>query len=147
MGLDISHGCWHGAYSAFMRWRTKIASLIGIPLYLMEGFYREGSLRTFHSSGVDVPVPFIVEETEKVLPLRWEDFRPSPLHILIDHSDCDGEIEWKDCAPIAFELEKLLPLLPNEDAGGHIGLWKETTQKFIDGLRLAHNRKENVEFC
>ena len=25
MGLDCSHGCWHGAYSAFMRWRAKLA--------------------------------------------------------------------------------------------------------------------------
>jgi len=40
MGLDISHGCWHGAYSAFMRWREKISQVAGLPpLALMEGFY------------------------------------------------------------------------------------------------------------
>ena len=42
MGLDTSHNAWHGAYSAFMTWRKKIAHLAGFPpLELMEGFYYE----------------------------------------------------------------------------------------------------------
>jgi hypothetical protein len=24
MGLDTTHDAWHGAYSAFMRWREKV---------------------------------------------------------------------------------------------------------------------------
>ncbi len=39
MGLDTSHDCWHGAYSAFMRFRTEVAKAAGIPLRLMQGFY------------------------------------------------------------------------------------------------------------
>lgn len=39
MGIDTSHDCWHGAYSAFMRWRQEIARAAGIPLMIMEGFY------------------------------------------------------------------------------------------------------------
>jgi len=31
MGLDTSHDAWHGAYSAFMRWRTEIARCIDVP--------------------------------------------------------------------------------------------------------------------
>ena len=27
MGLDTTHGCWHGTYSAFNRWRNKIAEM------------------------------------------------------------------------------------------------------------------------
>jgi hypothetical protein len=49
MGLDISHGCWEGAYSAFMRWRQQIAEVAGIPLMLMDGFcewcYACGAIR------------------------------------------------------------------------------------------------------
>ena len=42
MGLDISHNCWHGAYSAFMTWRIEIARAFGIPLVLMERFWGYG---------------------------------------------------------------------------------------------------------
>jgi hypothetical protein len=31
MGLDTTHDCWHGAYSAFMRWRRKLAEVAGYP--------------------------------------------------------------------------------------------------------------------
>lgn len=87
MGLDTTHGCWHGAYSAFMRWREKLAEVAGLPpLMLMEGFY------------------------------------------------------------LADRLAELLPKLPEGDGGGHIGHWREKTQTFIDGLRLAASRGEDVEF-
>jgi hypothetical protein len=127
VGLDTSHGCWHGAYSAFNKWRTELFRVAGYPpLELMEGF-------TYGTSS-------------KFPPIKWECLKPDPLHILINHSDCDGEIEWKDADAIAGRLEELLPLLPDEDAGGHIGYWREKTQDFIDGLRLAHEKQENVEF-
>jgi hypothetical protein len=29
MGLDTSHDCWHGAYSAFMRWRSELCRAAG----------------------------------------------------------------------------------------------------------------------
>ncbi len=178
MGLDVSHDCWHGAYSAFMRWRQEIARAAGIPLTLMENFY-------------DAPDPGLVERTRPrtsaftvaatggfvadrgsltaaladaaergdggrwerwvstfsyCLPLKWESFRPDSLHKLLNHSDCDGCIAADDCAPLANRLEELLPLLPAEPDAGHIGDWKQKTQKFIDGLRLAASQGEDVEF-
>lgn len=78
--------------------------------------------------------------------IKWSTLAPSPLHILLNHSDCDGEIKAADCAPIADALEQLLPLLPTEDGGGHIGVWREKTQAFIDGLRRAAAAGEAVEF-
>ena len=119
MGLDTTHDCWHGGYSSFDRWREKLASLAGINLRSMEGFGGE---------------------------VKWESLKPDALHILLNHSDCDGDIEWKDCGPLADRLAELLPLLPDESAGGHIGNWREKTQQFIDGLRDAFGAKENVEF-
>ena len=112
MGLDTTHGCWHGSYGNFHLWRCEIASLIGINLEKMKGF--------------DGNVP-------------WESLKPDPLHKLLHHSDCDGEIETKDCAAIADRLESLLPQITDEYYLGK-------TEQFIEGLRLAASANEDVVF-
>jgi hypothetical protein len=119
MGLDTSHDAWHGAYSAFMSWRLKIAELIGINLRTMEGFDGDN---------------------------KWEALKPDPLHVLLSHSDCDGEIAWQDCGPIADRLYELIEKLPDEDTGGHIGNWRDKTRQFADGCRAAFEAKENLDF-
>lgn len=157
MGLDTSHDCWHGAYSAFMRWRTEIARVAGLPpLELMEGFFcpqREdgdkammGMPTIFLGGTQDKMVKDSVKRIEERLPIMWNCLKPDALHELLYHSDCDGEIPWESCAAIADSLDRLLPLLPNGEAGGHIGNWRDKTQTFIDGLRDAADKKENVEF-
>jgi len=152
MGLDISHEAWHGAYSAFMTWRTKIAEIAGLPpLQLMEGFYdplppNERQLPTLYPGITTNGYSHSLKSLDERLPIKWECLKPSPLHELLYHSDCDGEIEWANCAAIADELEKLISLLPDESAGGHIGNWKEKTQIFIDGLKLAYSQQENLNF-
>lgn len=113
MGLDISHGCWYGAYSAFMRWRTALCDAAGYgAINLREGFTLPG-------------IPWPADDV---------------LTVLLAHSDCDGEIAWEDCGPLAARLEELLPAL--EEAG----LYVEKTQQFIEGLDHAARSKENVEF-
>lgn len=115
MGLDTSHGCWHGPYSAFNRWREKIASVsIAVPLMSMEHFS--------DSDGV-----------------KWDLLKPDVIHILLDHSDCDGSIEWKYTKPLADRLTELLQKLD-------IVSYREKTQEFIDGLMCAHEAHEDVEF-
>lgn len=158
MGLDTSHDAWHGAYSAFMRWRTKIAEVAGLPpLQLMEGFFvpqREkdakdwdGTIPTIYlGPSTDEMTRNSILRMEESLPIQWAALKPSPLHELLYHSDCDGEIPAAACGPIADELEKLLPLLPDEEAGGHIGVWRDKTQKFIDGLRAAAAANESLDF-
>lgn len=150
MGLDTSHNCWHGAYSAFMRWRQEICRAAGLPpLDLMEGFF--GKDDPIHDpmwrSAIDGAETERVLRLKEQLPIKWECLKPSPLHILLHHSDFDGEIDWKDCGPIADCLEALLPNLPKGIAAGHIGDFRDKTQTFIDGLRCAFAAKENVEFC
>ena len=131
MGLDTTHDCWHGAYSAFMRWRIELAKAAGLPpLRMMEGF-------------VD---PADTAAIESGLPIKWECLKPDAIHELLYHSDCEGKIPWKSCAGIADSLERLIPKLPKGDAGGHIGDWAEKTQAFVDGLRTAVRKKENVIF-
>lgn len=153
MGLDVSHGCWHGAYSAFMRWRQEIARVAGYPpLMLMDGFYRDdaqllmGLGVTVHEAMKAIERPSTERYMAGFLPIPWTHFERDPLSKLLHHSDCDGEIAAGDCAPIANRLEELLPLLPQADDHGHIGNWRDKTSQFIDGLRAAAVAGEAVEF-
>lgn len=153
MGLDISHGTWHGAYSAFMTWRTKIAFLAGLPpLELMEGYYGDNMSNPFAMLDIKYPDKdaldvWKINEIRKSLPVKWDCLKPNPLHELLYHSDSDGYINYSKCSKIADELEKLLPLLEKEeDAGGHIGNWKTKTETFISGLRLAAKKREKLQF-
>jgi hypothetical protein len=147
MGLDCSHDAWRGAYSAFMRWRQKLAEVAGLPpLELMEGFYRpldtEFQPTLYHGPGTrdgahgPDTAPYLASLDDR-LPIKWECLQPSALHELLWHSDSDGEIPPDRCGPIADALEALIPLLPDENAGGHIGNWRAKTQQFVDGLRAA----------
>lgn len=74
------------------------------------------------------------------LPISWESLKPSPLHILLSHSDCDGEISPTDCAAIADELEKLLPELTDE-VGGHIDSYRKVTER-LDLLNRAERESQ-----
>jgi hypothetical protein len=123
MGLDTTHDCWHGPYSSFGRWRKDIAAMIGINLDEMLGFYNR-------ATGVSGGTPFPDPHTE-------------PLVILIDHSDCDGEIDAADCAAIADRLADLLPrMAPDAEPYGH----RWATERWIAGLRRAAAAGENVLF-
>lgn len=153
MGLDCSHDAWRGAYTAFRRWRIKLAEVAGLPpLELMEGFYAPLGLDNRNSTfrwGLDPSLnlqPTALGTLDSLLPIKWGCLKENPLNELLNHSDCDGEIPADRCEAIADELEKLIPLLPNEDAGGHIGNWREKTQFFVDGLRRAAKAGEPLEF-
>lgn len=124
MGLDTTHDCWHGAYSAFHRWRTKLAEVAGLPpLDKMDGFERDD------------------------ISITWSSLKYDVLHILLNHSDCDGSIPHKYCRPLAERLKELLPALDELPPDtGHIGVWRDKTQQFIDGLLLADGLGEDVEF-
>ena len=133
MGLNTTHGCWDGAYSSFNRWRGEIAKAAGLPdLNLMEGFYHEIT-------------------PKQGLPIKWETVEQSPLLILLNHSDCDGQIHFKDCSAIADELEKCLPnLSKHEGELGTVDYFEDCivgkTKQFIAGLRLASKKRQNVKF-
>lgn len=156
MGLDTTHNAWHGAYSAFMRWRQEVARAAGLPpLELMEGFFTPryprglgGGLPTFYLGRADQDdlVSSGIKRLEERLPIRWDCLKPSPLYELLYHSDCDGEILAESCGPIADALESLLPNMPEGDAGGHIGNWRAKTQTFINGLREASSANEPLGF-
>lgn len=152
MGLDISHDAWHGAYSAFMTWRIKIAEVAGFPpLELMEGYYFEDNHNPFtlldyrYPNGDELDMASLRRIRQR-LPIKWDLFAGHPLTELLTHSDCDGFISYGKCKKIADALEELLPLLPDENAGGHIGDWKAKTKQFIEGCRAAYAEKKRLEF-
>jgi hypothetical protein len=136
MGLDTSHDCWHGPYSAFMRWRVELAEAAGIPLLLMEGFYSSSSQELWFLDGLDETRQNTILRLLKGAPISWDILKHDAVHELLHHSDCDGEIKWEVCGDMADSLEELLPKMKD----------KHKTQCFIDGLRLAHGAKENVDF-
>lgn len=174
MGLTVSHTCWDGGYISFNIWRCKLAEVAGIPLELMEGYLRtdvnhndmyhfdmaqklldselkDQVIPAWNPDGIDVTgyakmLARFLLTMKPYLPIKWEALRDDPLIVLLNHSDCDGIIEHKDCKPLADRIEELLPLLPDGDGGGHIWDWKETTQQFIDGLRCASEKQEDVKF-
>ncbi|NBV78190.1 hypothetical protein EBR66_08580, partial [bacterium] len=143
MGLDTTHGCWHGAYSSFNTFRNRV-SLLTLKKQLSNFVGFEGA----------EPFP---QKSRK------------PIVILLNHSDCDGEIEWEDCLPLKQALEQMLEDLTDErfaevialDTGLSVSSLKansmetlksyqktfvEKVRNWIEGLDAAHKAKENVGF-
>lgn len=154
MGLDTTHNCWHGAYSAYMRWREQLAHLAELPpLMLMEGFYSPETgpihMARSYTSRIDSEREGLYfQNYMNNLPIKWDVLRPDPvLYQFLYHSDCDGSLSHDLLEPLAVRLEELLALAPDElDLGGHIGNFQQKTRQFIDGLRLAHSLGEDVEY-
>lgn len=141
MGLDTSHDCWHGAYSAFSRWRQAVARAAGymvLPVTWPDmGYPTDSVMLEWH------------RYEQKNYLGEWDEMPADPLLILIVHSDCDGEIKPEHAGPLADRLEEILPNIPDAADGGHIGCrggYVEATRKFIAGLRAAAAAGEPVDF-
>lgn len=117
MGLDTTHDCWHSSYGAFAEFRTELAdaAMLPYPLTAMQGFGGH---------------------------VQWKDIPYDPIHILLNHSDCDGAIAAKDCLPLAERLEELAQKLPGT---GYISM-RERALQFAKGLRAAAAKKQKVIF-
>lgn len=122
MGLDVSHDCWSGAYSGFMRWRRFLAKTIDIPLDLMKGFTDDGS-------------------TGK----SWDEIPRDDLHILLNHSDCDGDISVKDAKLLLARMESHRITFERFD-NSEDKVFTYKYDRWIEGLKLAIESDEIVEF-
>jgi len=139
MGLDTSHDAFHGAYSAFNRFRQKIASAAGgsfPPHFIMVN----GDLE--RDPDKDQNMWYMPDEVTV-------ENNPG-LFVFMRHSDCDGEITPEECTQVADDLEALLPNIKEDDLGGghiaHAGGFKAVTERFIAGCRAAATAGENLEF-
>ena len=111
MGLDTTHGCYNGSYSAFNQWRSRVCQEIGLgDIYTYEGF---GGSK------------------------RWPPVSSEPLVSLLNHWDGDGILKWQECDAMADRLDSIV---------NNMGQFKEVTEQWIEGLRLAYESQENVEF-
>jgi len=129
-----------------MRWRIRLAEVAGLPpLNMMEGYFKLDEDLWWLGELQEIPQG-AAKRLCRGLPIRWECLKEDILCDLLDHSDCDGVLSSKICGILANRLEELLPLLPEDNAGGHIGNWQEKTKQFIDGLRKAAAANEDVEF-
>lgn len=143
MGPDTTHDCWHGAYSAFTRWRDKLGEVAGYTYHHDVHELSEGTVMRSTRVTPDIDWGNIEATIGRDLFGKWPaipvrpDGTPDPLIVLLAHSDCEGEIQANFCAPLADRLEELLPLLGDEEGGGHIGAYADKTRTFIDGLRRA----------
>ena len=157
MGLDCTHDAWDGSYGSFHLWRKKLAEVAGLPpLEFMQGFYvsldsKSAACPTlFHGLNTHTDEfqggPRYMDAFDRLLPIQWDCLKPSPLHELLQHSDCDGEIPSERCEPIADELEALIPLLPefDQEIGGFNYIKK--THQFVAGLRSAAKAGEPLGF-
>ncbi len=116
MGLDTTHNAWHGPYSAFGRFREAVAEAAGIPLQEMDGF------------GGD---------------LSWDRYAEDPISALLDHSDCEGDIDVRALLPLADRLEALAPQI---EVGFWSSRWREAARQFAKGCRAAAAAGEPVGF-
>lgn len=125
MGLDTTHDCWHGPYSAFMRWRE------GLHVHIM--------------AARGTPDPLGLDGYRRAMEQGLWPYNDEndPLDVLMSHSDCDGEIAAEMCGPLADALEKLLERMPPRALYDTL---RPATERFIAGLRRAAAAGEAVEF-
>ena len=127
MGLDTTHNCWSGSHTSFGIWRSFIWKLAGY-----------GDLKTYLGFGGNI---------------SFNTRSYDPLTLLINHSDCEGILEWQQCNKIAERLESLIPLImirigQTADIEERNDLYYNIrlTERFINGLRDAFHSHEDVEF-
>ncbi len=127
MGLDTTHDCFHGAYSAFHRLRLEVLKYAVAPREVVS------TETSFYEVPADLPLPL-------------QDF--------LLHSDCDGTIEVKDQIAMAECLEVIADKMeaaadPDDTGWGHIkayGGFLAGVRKFARGLRRANELGEPVGF-
>lgn len=140
MGLDTSHDCFHGPYSAFGRFRDCIALAAGFefePYNFIPGVVRERPALPWDSY------------TDDNFQGIWETAPDDILIVFLAHEDCQGHIDTKHCAALADRLEGLIPKLQTMDLSRFASPYDQIakrTEQFVAGLRDAAKAGEHVEF-
>lgn len=124
MGLDTSHNAYHGSYGSFNDLRREILKAYnGVDLFTTKEY-----------DGIRRHDETIVNTGKSLVDL----IDSNGILLLMNHSDCDGEISWVDCELVA---NALLPLSGNLSSFRNLLL-----EDFIKGCQLAYESKENLEF-
>ena len=134
MGLDTSHGCFHGPYSQFMTWRSWI------NLFVLYDRAANGDNLARDVSNMGACREAVI----KAWDLGLYDDQTVPINVLMRHSDCDGEIPAEVCGPLADALQDIAHKRMTER--GTYDMMRPATMRFIAGLRLAASNNEPVRF-
>lgn len=161
MGLDIVSDdgkvdIWHGAYTAFMRFRAEIAGHHGAKQF------------AHHFAGWAMPQVITAETDKKELMNAivklisfekiWElpEMVAEQKHIrenqpalwtFMAHADDEGEWDPAECKEVISVIEAVLGKLPQKKDDGHIGDWKAKATAFIDGLKYCVKNDQSACFC
>lgn len=143
MGLDTTHGAWHGPYGSFSRWRREVAVAAGI-IQADESLY---PLRGYDSDTLkDSPIDWTLWDAQTDYMGKWKQDPDDVIWVLLAHSDCEGHIKERFLLPLADRLEALVPAVDHNEFGGYSGYARNRTQQFVDGLRLAASEGKRVKF-
>lgn len=169
MGLDVSHGCFHGAYSAFNSLRQTVAMVCGGSHPPHWEYTKDGALATdgtpwggIKHCNLHRDFPDAVhwcKKNGKDIHRQWwvgddfpEDKYPG-LYIFMSHSDCDGVLTPTEAALVAKDIRLVIPLVEAKkgiEAYGHClrrGGYAKCLELFADGCELAAKNGEEVRFC
>lgn len=103
MGLGFNNSTASWSYSGFHNFRKRLALEIDVRLDDMIGF----------KSGDDG--------------ISWDTVK-DPIKLLLNHSDCDGELTSEECGIIAPRLRELVSKWPDDDYD------KEAALKLAEGM-------------
>ena len=135
MGLGLSHGDFHTAYSGFYNWRNRIAKDGG---YELKEYEWERHSVTLTKEWADIDWDIYTQDNYDGI---WEETPEDILLVLIVHQDCEGIITNEHCYPLAIRLKEI-----HENSSGD--KWhNDLTKKFIVSLMEAYESGEDLEFC
>lgn len=118
MGLNTTHGCWDGPYSAFHTFRKELGNQVGIDI--------EKYAQYNDDSDLDI-----------------RDIKHN-LTPLFNHSDCDGELTVDESIRIVDGLNAVIAN-PKESPGADTLFWERVVE-FRDGCLCAISKNEVIEF-
>lgn len=134
MGLDFSHGEARWSYGTFQRFRKRLAASIGLDWGLM-----------LHDAG-DSPAGTLCgwsphnHTDEQRREKSWEHAEKHDIYPLLNHSDCDGELDPDECRRVARGLRSIVSLWPEDDNDRLRAL------ELASGCDAAADAGENLEF-
>lgn len=151
MGLDFSHCDARWGYGRFNNFRTRLAVEAGIALNCMEGFaYSMAAHKGYDHVrlfGTNInkhrePGQSTANYTDYIGTqpvISWDKIK-DPIKPLLNHSDCDGDLTPDQCREVAPRIRELVKDWPDDDRD------KINALLLADGMDLAVNKKENLEF-
>ena len=127
MGVNFTHCDAGWSYSGFHRFRQRLAEAVGInDLDDMAGFR---------------PLFYDQQNPTEHPNLSWQPYEDDPIRILLNHSDCDGELTPDECRAVWPRLREMVKDWPEGDYDRIKAL------ELSDGMLLAATLDEPLEFC